>query len=180
MLRTLFMVCLISAWGLHPVNLLAQQVTIQQPVVEQFGANTSLSVPDRGSMLIGSVSRGAASSKDFGPLSWHRPIGLEHSRSSMNVSVYIHDFDEMDRMLLNKSYRGQSYQPAQSNYIIKNPIARNSYHTMARKINIYRENMKSEPVETVTSGRNKFSMKVPAASKDYYSIEELKALMKNH
>lgn len=78
----------------------AQVVTIQQPVVQQFSVNTVVSVPDRGSALLGGVSSARAGRTSFGPLRSGSSIGRSISHSSATVHVWIHDFEAMDRELL--------------------------------------------------------------------------------
>ncbi|MGD9856069.1 MAG: hypothetical protein AB7U20_14085 [Planctomycetaceae bacterium] len=78
----------------------AQTVVVQQPVVQQFGVHTAGSVPDRGSLLLGSVSSSRTWSRSPGP---SLPSSLsvrssEHSAAS--VHVFIHDFDAMDQAVL--------------------------------------------------------------------------------
>ena len=80
----------------------AQAVGVQQPVVQRFGASTTVSVPDRGSTHLGSLgvaSSGRVSSGRFRP---GTSTGLERSASSLSVSVYIHDLLEMDEALLSQ------------------------------------------------------------------------------
>lgn len=97
------MALVVGGTGLGVRPAVAQQITVQQPVVSTFSVNTTVSVPDRGSVLLGGVSRAG----DFH--SSHGPLGLAgRSRSSFrehsNVSahVWIHDFEAMDRYLLNQ------------------------------------------------------------------------------
>jgi len=78
----------------------AQQITLQQPVVEQFGVMTTVSVPDRGRASLGGIKRGASSRIRQGPLPWGTSTGWEYSGSDLSVSVWIHDFEELDRQAL--------------------------------------------------------------------------------
>lgn len=82
----------------------AQRLTVQQPVVSRFGVQTTVSVPDRGSVLLGSVSRAGVSRYSTGPFRSGSSVGrfTQHSRAS--VSVYIHDFEELERQLLANSH----------------------------------------------------------------------------
>ena len=78
------------------------QLTVQQPV---FGVNsvaTTVSVPDRGRAHLGSISRARDSRTSFGPFRPGTSIGLDREHSGMSVGVYIHDFEAMDRYLLNQ------------------------------------------------------------------------------
>ena len=79
----------------------AQQVTVQQPVVSTNSVRTSVSVPDRGSALLGGVSSAQSARSSYGPLRSGSSIGLSRSASSMSTSVYIHDLHAMDEALLN-------------------------------------------------------------------------------
>ncbi|TWT61107.1 hypothetical protein [Rubinisphaera italica] len=78
----------------------AQSVTVQQPVVSRFSINSTVSVPDRGTTHLGSL--GTARDSRFHSRTW--PPGSSTSRSlthqSVSVSAYIHDFEEMDALLL--------------------------------------------------------------------------------
>lgn len=79
----------------------AQALRIQQPIVQQFSAGTTVSVPDRGSVLLGGVSSGVIRSRQTGPFRRGSAYGHAFQSSTSSVSVYIHDFEAMDRMLLN-------------------------------------------------------------------------------
>jgi len=78
----------------------AQSVTVQQPVVSQFGVATTVSVPDRGTGFVGGVRRAADSSQRSFRFLPNSNIGRERSQRSLTTSVSIHDFAEMDRQLL--------------------------------------------------------------------------------
>lgn len=81
----------------------AQAVVVQQPVVEQFGVSTVVSVPDRGSALLGSVS----GSQSFGRRNGLSDFGSNLSRSTQHrgatAHVFIHDFAAMDAALLGRA-----------------------------------------------------------------------------
>lgn len=84
--------------------------TVQLPSFSYFGVDTSVSVPDRGSMSLGGVGRSSMGSTAFGPVLGprSRSFGRQMSASSTTVHTTIHDFDAMDRHLLDqarKSYR---------------------------------------------------------------------------
>lgn len=83
-----------------PSTLAAQGLTVQQPVVGRFGANTSLSVPDRGRALVGSVNSAAMGRVTYGPLPSGSALGLQTRSSSLSVRVFIHDLQAMDEALL--------------------------------------------------------------------------------
>lgn len=84
---------------LSPLAASAQSLLLQSPVFSQFSVQTNVSVPDRGGMLLGSVSRAADGTKSFGPI----PAGSSRGRSiehrSMSSRVYIIDFNELDPFL---------------------------------------------------------------------------------
>ncbi len=79
----------------------AQQVAVQQPVVATNSVRTTVSVPDRGSALLGGVSSAQSGRSSYGPLRSGSSIGLSRSASSVSTSVYIHDLRAMDEALLN-------------------------------------------------------------------------------
>ncbi len=80
----------------------AQNVAVQQPVLQDFSVDTTVTVPDRGTALLGSVSAGAAgrTSYGFGPFRNGSSRGCNLSGSSVTTSVYIHDLRAMDDALL--------------------------------------------------------------------------------
>jgi hypothetical protein len=94
-------------------DLLAQAPgsAVQLPTYSTFGANTTVTVPDRGSAFLGGVSRAATGRNELGvPLLPFRPftnrgIGMERSAANMQVTAYIHDFDAMDEYLLSQPTR---------------------------------------------------------------------------
>ena len=101
MVRYLTRSILLSLAGLMLVSSAhAQQVVIQQPVVSQFGIDTVVSVPDGGRVLLGAVggARDARFQSGFSPIG--SSLGMERFHQSADVSVFIHDLDEMDRAIL--------------------------------------------------------------------------------
>lgn len=90
-------VCCLAVW---PSSVAAQGLTVQQPVVGSFGANTSLTVPDRGRALVGSVNSAAMGRVTYGPLPSGPALGLQTRSSSLSASVFIHDLQAMDEALL--------------------------------------------------------------------------------
>ncbi|MCH9654799.1 MAG: hypothetical protein K0U86_06165 [Planctomycetes bacterium] len=99
-----------SVWN-HCI--LAQEIRIQQPIVQQFSARTTVSVPDRGSAVLGSIHSGATWNRQSGPFRRGSSYGQSFQSSTTSVSAYIHDFEAMDRMLLNSA-------PASSHYLRRN------------------------------------------------------------
>lgn len=79
---------------------LAQQATIQQPVVSQFRVDTVVSVPDGGRVFLGSVSSARDGSFRAGFTPIGSSMGREVSHQGADVSVFIHDLDELDRLTL--------------------------------------------------------------------------------
>lgn len=77
------------------------QQTIQQPVVGVTSVNTTVSVPDRGTMFLGGVSSAQSGRTQYGPLRTGPSTGLTRQATSMSVSVYIHDMQAMDQAILN-------------------------------------------------------------------------------
>lgn len=82
------------------------QLTVQQPVFGVTSVATTVSVPDRGRAHLGSISRARDSRTSFGPFRPGTNIGLDREHSGMSVGVYIHDFEAMDRYLLNQGNSG--------------------------------------------------------------------------
>jgi hypothetical protein len=76
------------------------QVTVQQPVVQSFGASTTISVPDRGRAHIAGVNSGAWSRSITGPIPSGYSVGREIQGRSISASVFIHDLREMDEAVL--------------------------------------------------------------------------------
>lgn len=92
----------------------AQATTVQLPTFNVFTTTTTVSVPDRGGVLLGGVKRGAEGSNSFGvpgalgPPFKNRGIGSERSASMMSVHVTIHDLHLMDEDIL-----------ARTNYVMR-------------------------------------------------------------
>lgn len=77
------------------------QLTVQQPVIQSTGGNFAVSVPDRGGILLGSISRAGESRKSYGlPFFRGSSVGRFSQHSSLSSHVWIHDLHEMDRMIL--------------------------------------------------------------------------------
>jgi len=106
---------LLVFFGLGAGAAFAQQATtVQLPTYSFFTTNTTVSVPDRGSVYLGGVSRAASGRNEFGcPLLpfRNRSFGTERSASNASVSVYIHDFEAMDEYLLSQPTSGRSLEP---------------------------------------------------------------------
>ncbi|WP_010584754.1 hypothetical protein [Schlesneria paludicola] len=76
------------------------QVVVQQPVVGQTAVSTSVSVPDRGSMVLGGTASGQMGRTQGGPLRSGASSGTAFQSSSMTTTVLIHDMRAMDEALL--------------------------------------------------------------------------------
>ncbi len=91
----------VGAWMALACGVLqAQPVTVQQPVVGRFSASTTVSVPDRGSMHLGSVNSARSGRVTTGPFRNGSSFGQELTGSSLSVGVRIHDLREMDEAIL--------------------------------------------------------------------------------
>ncbi len=107
---------LVVCWVGMSGELVAQ--TIQQPVVQTFGATTTLSVPDRGTAFIGGVGQSAYGYRRAGfgplrgPLRGPSNFGRASSGASMSATVTIHDFQAMDEYLLQSAPRSTNFGPA--------------------------------------------------------------------
>lgn len=97
-MRTSLIVIIVAG---SSTSLFAQQATVQQPVVGTNSVRTTVSVPDRGSALLGGVGSAQSARSTYGPLRTGSSFGLSRSASSMSTSVYIHDLRAMDEALLN-------------------------------------------------------------------------------
>lgn len=109
----------IGLFILVSANANAQQqprTTVQLPVFSFFGAGTTVNVPDRGQVLLGSVKRSSTGSVSRGvPLLGNLPvlgrpfknraIGKSNSASTLSATVQIYDLHEMDKALLEKARR---------------------------------------------------------------------------
>lgn len=98
MRRQLGLVILIVAGAGAPAH--AQQV--QQPVVGVAGVNTTVSVPDRGRMMLGGVSRAASARTTFGPIPSGASAGFATSGSSTDARVWIQNLDVLDEQMLHQ------------------------------------------------------------------------------
>ncbi len=84
---------------------LAQQA-VQQPVVGTMSVNTGVSVPDRGSVLLGGVSSAQSGRSQYGPLRSGTSSGITRQSTSITTNVYIIDLHAMDEALLNSRPAG--------------------------------------------------------------------------
>ncbi len=87
------------------------QLTVQQPVFGVNSVGTTVSVPDRGTAHLGSISSARSGSKTFGPLPSGTNYGFDRQHTGMSVNVYIHDFEAMDRYLLGQAPAAPAANP---------------------------------------------------------------------
>ena len=93
--------CVIAAWIFLAAGTAgAQSITVQQPVVRQFHVNTVVSVPDRGSLPLGGVSSAQTWGNWRGPSLPASRQFRSAERSTVRAHVFIHDFEVMDRAVL--------------------------------------------------------------------------------
>lgn len=103
-----------------------QATAVQLPTFSMFTTSTTVSVPDRGNVLLGGINRAATGRNEFGtPILGKLPygnrlfknvgIGSEHSASQMRVSAFIHDFDAMEEALMSQP-SGRSLSSHQPQY----------------------------------------------------------------
>lgn len=78
-----------------------QQVVVQQPQFRQFSASSTVLVPDRGAVGLGGTGAAAAARGTSGPF----PAGTTRlggaGASRVETRVWVHDFEAMDRAILN-------------------------------------------------------------------------------
>jgi hypothetical protein len=104
------------------------QITVQQPVVQTFSVDTVVVVPDRGSTFLGGVSSGRETSSQFGFSPLGSSIGLERNHSAASASVYIHDFEAMDRALLDAAASSSALDPQ-----LRNPLAERAWQSLMKR-----------------------------------------------
>lgn len=85
---------------------------LQLPSYENFGASTTVNIPDGGSMNTAGVTRSSSGGKSSGtpilPFR-NRSYGSSMGTSMMQTSVQIIDLEEMDREILNSPSGGSGY-----------------------------------------------------------------------
>lgn len=138
----------VSSLALLP--LAAQAQTVQLPTQRQFSVGTTVLVPDRGTISLGSVSRARESSNrrglfGGGPLTQNRGIGRELSHSGATISATIIDLQELDRQVLAEARRQRSGSTAAidprriafakhlTQHMGKGPLYRNVRRTSSRR-----------------------------------------------
>lgn len=96
-----FVILVAATTLLGSSSILHAQITVQQPVVRSTSVGTTVSVPDRGSVLLGGVTSAEASRQSYGPLRTGTSRGYSLSASSVSASVRIIDLQAMDEAILN-------------------------------------------------------------------------------
>tara|TARA_R110002072_G_scaffold238769_3_gene396442 strand:- start:74451 stop:75170 length:720 start_codon:yes stop_codon:yes gene_type:complete len=91
------------------------QLSVQQPVIQSTGGNFVVSVPDRGGILLGSISRVGETRKSYGlPFLRGSSVGRFSQHSSLSAHVWIHDLREMDRVILEMAETDPQGLPAET------------------------------------------------------------------
>lgn len=106
----------------------AQKITVQEPAFETFGVGTTVSVPDRGRVSLGGVSRGkmSRSTYGFGPLRSGTNMGLSSQSTTLGVGARVHDMAEMDRQVLHAAETARRAR----NDVALSPAAERAYETL--------------------------------------------------
>ncbi len=106
----------LAAWVVSGAAAWAQNA-VQLPTISHFGVSTSVVVPDRGSTVLGGVSRSAAGSGQFGtPLLPGRPftnraIGSSTGAATVRATVTVHDFEAMESRILGETVASRVPSP---------------------------------------------------------------------
>jgi len=92
----------LMAMGASAATARGQGISVLLPTYRTFQSGGGVLVPDRGSALLGGVSRARSSRSELGlpfrPFG-NRAVGSELSAARAGVSVYIHDFAAMEEEL---------------------------------------------------------------------------------
>ena len=107
----------------------AQSLAFQVPVQQRFGLQTTVSVPDRGRGLLGSISRARSSWQRRGFLRQGSSLGYERSRTTITARAWIHDLSAMDRALLEQCE--QKRQPVRTGRL--SPLAAHAWQTLSAR-----------------------------------------------
>jgi hypothetical protein len=85
--------------------------TVQLPTFNFFTINTTVNVPDRGSVNLGGIGRSSAATRtNGGPGFANRAGGSVNGTSGMSVGVQIHDLAAMDKALLDEARAAREMQ----------------------------------------------------------------------
>ncbi|HVX15322.1 MAG TPA: hypothetical protein VHC22_29300 [Pirellulales bacterium] len=89
---------------------------VQLPSSSIYGADTTVSVPDRGSVSLGGVGRSSTGSTAFGPSvgRGNRSVGSSLSGSSASVRAKVHDIQALDRASNGNKNKKSSAQPSEA------------------------------------------------------------------
>jgi len=101
---------------------------IQRPVVGINNVQTAVSVPDRGSALLGGVARARNATNQYGFSPLGSSLGRGTAHSSQRVFVTIHDFEAADRRLLSIVRGRQATQTS-----MQNPRAAKAWNQLKRQ-----------------------------------------------
>jgi hypothetical protein len=82
-----------------------QQQTVQLPTFHYFGVQTTVVVPDRGSIPLGGVSYGGSTRTRFDRVGPNYGYGQFNETLGLSMSATIIDHDEMDREVLAEAAR---------------------------------------------------------------------------
>lgn len=95
--------------GLSNWALAQAPAVVQLPSFSSFGVNTSVSVPDRGSISLGGVGRSSIGSTAYGPAfgPGNRSFGRNLSGSATSMQATIQDLDALDRETLRRASAGK-------------------------------------------------------------------------
>lgn len=87
--------------------------TVQLPSYSTFGVDTSVSVPDRGSMSLGGVGRSSSGGAAFGPSLGPRSRGYGRQTSARSATDHarVYDLDALDRQTLDQAQKSYGKLP---------------------------------------------------------------------
>ncbi|MCY2964454.1 MAG: hypothetical protein NT069_12610 [Planctomycetota bacterium] len=76
-------------------------ILVRQPAFSNFQVQTTVSVPDSGGAMVGSVARSVRGGTTYNGLApAGTRVGAATTGSSLHARVWIHDFEEMDQQVL--------------------------------------------------------------------------------
>jgi hypothetical protein len=108
MARSTFLIG-VGAWLCAAAAAYGQQASVVQlPSTSIFGADTTVSVPDRGSISLGGGGTSSNGSTAYGSglLPGNRSFGRNLRSSNITARATIHDMDELDRQTLARARQG--------------------------------------------------------------------------
>jgi hypothetical protein len=107
----------------------AQALTVQQPAVGVFGANTVVSAPVGESFFVGGFSAAATSRTRSGPIPNGPIFGLSREAAGMSTQVQILDLRAADRALIESITRRPAAHPSSP----LNASAEQAWQTLSRR-----------------------------------------------